>query len=153
MRLKLIGWSFLIGFLIWGLTTQTRLLISATPSLPGKAFLMIPAIEPTQGDLVGLQGHATAYLPTTTLYVKRLVGQAGDRILQKNDRIFINGKSLGTVRPHTQQEHSLTATKSQIIPQGYVFVAATHPRSFDSRYQEFGLVKQEHLLGQVWRLF
>lgn len=44
----------------------------------------------------------------------------------------------------------LTPLISQVIPQGYVFVAASASGSFDSRYAEFGLVKFEHLQGRTW---
>ncbi len=39
-----------------------------------------------------------------------------------------------------------------IIPPGYVFVAGDNPHSFDSRYEEFGLVPMEKIWGKavVW---
>lgn len=36
-----------------------------------------------------------------------------------------------------------------IIPSGYVFVAGDNPNSFDSRYEEFGLVPMEKIWGKA----
>lgn len=128
MRKRIIGYGVLVGLMIWGLTTQTKLLIGVTPSLPQKVFLMVPWVKPQKGDLVGLQGHATAYLPATTLYVKRLVGQAGDVISRAENCILVNGHPSGKVKNRTEKGDPLTPITSQIIPEGFVFVAATHPR-------------------------
>ena len=38
---------------------------------------------------------------------------------------------------------------SGIIPPGYVFVAGDNPHSFDSRYEEFGLVPMEKIWGKA----
>ena len=152
MRKRIIGCGVLVGLMIWGLTTQTKLLIGVTPSLPQKVFLMVPWVKPQKGDLVGLQGHATSYLPATTLYVKRLVGQPGDVISRAGNCILVNGQPIGSAKNQTEKGDPLTPMAPHIIPEGFVFVAATHPRSFDSRYQEFGLVKQDFLLGQAWGL-
>ena len=37
----------------------------------------------------------------------------------------------------------------EIIPTGYVFVAGDNPNSFDSRYEEFGLVPMEKIWGKA----
>lgn len=37
----------------------------------------------------------------------------------------------------------------EIIPPGYVFVAGNNPNSFDSRYEEFGLVPMEKIWGKA----
>ena len=36
---------------------------------------------------------------------------------------------------------------------GFVYVEGDDPRSFDSRYQEFGLVKVEHIIGRTFPLW
>lgn len=42
----------------------------------------------------------------------------------------------------------LTPLRATIVPEGYVFVAGDHLRSFDSRYEEFGLVPLEKIWGK-----
>ena len=39
---------------------------------------------------------------------------------------------------------------AQTIPQQYFFVVADHKDSFDSRYQEFGLVRENYIEGKVY---
>ena len=145
-----------IGLLVLGiylLIAPTQILFSATPSLPQKVFFMVKGLRAQKGDLVTISGHKTAYFPEKTIYTKRLVGVAGDHISRKDQFITIKGQTVSPLKTHTHQGEPLTPLDSQVIPEGYVFVMASHPRSFDSRYKEFGLVKEESILGKTWGLF
>ena len=44
---------------------------------------------------------------------------------------------------------SVKNISGEIIPPGYVFVAGDNPNSFDSRYEEFGLVPMEKIWGKA----
>lgn len=54
---------------------------------------------------------------------------------------------------HTKEGRPLTPLVlnefGMTIPKGYVFVAGDHPQSFDSRYEEFGLVPVEKIWGKA----
>lgn len=149
MKKSFIGATLML-FSLWGLTTQTQLLIAATPSLPNKVFLMVKGMPAQRGDLVAFQGHATAYASRETLYIKRVMGVTGDKITLTDDTLFLKGQPLGKIRHQTQEGRPLTPLASQVIPEGKIFVMASHPSSFDSRVQEFGLVSTQHLLGKTW---
>jgi signal peptidase I len=43
----------------------------------------------------------------------------------------------------------LTPLSAKIIPEGALFVLGDHPRSFDSRYEEFGLVPVDKIWGKA----
>ncbi len=43
----------------------------------------------------------------------------------------------------------LTPLSTKVIPEGTLFVLGDHVRSFDSRYEEFGLVKVENVWGKA----
>ena len=121
--------------------TQTHLAINHTPSLPYKAFLCVKGLKPQKGDLVSIQGHQTKYFKDTH-FTKRLLGLPGDEI-----------KSL-PLKKLSKDLKPLHPINSKIVPEGYVFVATDHPDSFDSRYQEFGLVKREYISGKcvgLWK--
>lgn len=77
--------------------------------------------------------------------------------IDDNETKFVNSEKsiypIGPLLKETKDGKPLHPLKATIIPEGYVFVATSHPRSFDSRYEEFGLVKQEHITGKCFGLF
>jgi type IV secretory pathway protease TraF len=77
--------------------------------------------------------------------VKYLVGIEGDRITNEKNNIYVNAYYIGTA----QKTGQLTPIKDQIISKGYLFVSGTHRYSFDSRYEEFGLIKVSDLKGRA----
>ncbi len=138
-------WIPVLAVTLLMISTQTQVVINRTPSLPYKAFFCVKGLTLQKGDLVGIRGHRppghqTKYFKDTH-FTKRLLGLPGDQV-----------PSL-PLKQSTKNNKPLHPLKAQTVPKGYVFVATNHPDSFDSRYQEFGLVKQEHLcrcLG-VWK--
>jgi type IV secretory pathway protease TraF len=49
--------------------------------------------------------------------------------------------------PKLNSGNGITPTQDQVIPEGQVFLYSPHPKSFDSRYQEVGLVQVSDLEG------
>ena len=145
-------WVMLIGLsgTTYLVMTLTQLGIGQTPSLPYRYYFTVKGLTPQLYDLASIKGHTTAYHPQHLSYVKRLAGVSGERITIKDNKLFIGGRFIGTLRTHTRCGQPLTPLKAQFIPQGYVFVSADHPHSFDSRYAEFGLVKRKHIQGKTW---
>ena len=147
----------ILGLVVAFFLTQTRLAFNRTKSLPYKAFICFKGLPPQRGDFVSLQDHPTKYFEGIH-YIKRLSGFPGDKIERQGNQLFLEIKEgsshlVGPLQPTTQEEKPLHPLPSTIIPKGYVFVSAEHLRSFDSRYQEFGLVKKEHIEGTCFGLF
>jgi conjugative transfer signal peptidase TraF len=126
----------------------TQLGINMTPSLPYKLFLTIKGGSFQKGDLVTIAGHPTRYYQNTH-FTKQLKGISGDRIRILNQKVYINEDMIGRVYDKTTQGQPLTAQQAQVIPEGMLFVAASHERSFDSRYEEFGLVPVNKVVGRA----
>lgn len=59
----------------------------------------------------------------------------------------------GEWTPSLPTNPEYTPLKSQKIPKGFVFVAGTHPQSFDSRYEEFGLIDIRFIKYSVFSIF
>jgi signal peptidase I len=138
------------------LATFTRFDICLTKSLEGINYLLIlkrrfPFQTPrARGDIVSIQGHTPAYVGTH-MFAKRILGLPGDRIIRKKHSLKIGDHVLPLLR-QTKEGHPLNALSLKVVPPGYVFVVGDHPRSFDSRYEEFGLVKMENIYGKaVWK--
>ncbi len=137
-----------LGVILTVLLTQTQLSINRTPSLPYKMFFSIKGLLPHRGDFVTLEDHPTAYFGKIS-YTKRLVGFPGDQIRSHNNQLYVDHKLIGPLRKETKDGKPLHPLENTTIPKGYVFVSADHSHSFDSRYQEFGLVSQSKIWGKA----
>ena len=104
-----------------------------------------------RGDIVLIEGHTIAYVGTKPL-TKRIVGLPGDTIIhEKNALILLTQEGTDHNFPlldKTTDGNSLTPLKVSTLPEGLVFVAGNTPNSFDSRYEEFGLVPVEKITGK-----
>jgi conjugal transfer pilin signal peptidase TrbI len=150
--------SLLIAFLLINLYAAVNVLssgtycdyirINLTNSLPFYVFYSSPLDNIERGMYVSLV-HP---LSSRQLF-KQIVGLPGDQINIQDQHIFLNGKDYGYVHPISSSGMSLSAIAEVEIPDGFVFVYAIHPKSFDSRYAEFGLVAMEQLKGQLWPIF
>lgn len=74
------------------------------------------------------------------LLIKRIVGVEGDVIENNDGRIFLNGVFRFQAKSVSAKGRILKAIESQTIPHGYLFVAGDIKDSYDSRYDEFGLI-------------
>ena len=144
-------WSFAITFISIGIFSEhVHFIKSPTDSLPQRYFVQLPNIKPKKGDLtVVYNGFYKGKI------IKRIIGVAGDQIsTDGHGNIFINQQKIGRAHEHTNIQSGLTLTtiKPQVIPEGRVFLYSPHPRSFDSRYQEVGLVPVSDLEGKVFAI-
>lgn len=126
---------------LFAFVMSTELGINQTPSLPYKVFLTIKGFPYQKGDLVSIKGHRAHYTGNLS-YVKRVEGIGGDQITPLVD-----------LKRETREGKPLTPLTVSAVPEGYVFVRGDHKDSFDSRYEEFGLVLQEHIVGRTFPLW
>lgn len=141
----------LMVFTGWLLLHHTQLHLCLTPSLEGIRFLVFQKVTPIKrGDIVAIQGHDYKHLGVQP-YAKRVIGFTGDPIIREESLIKIGSRTLPLIEK-TKEGHPLTPITHRIVPTGYLFVAGDHPRSIDSRYEEFGLVPVEKVWGKaIWQ--
>jgi conjugal transfer pilin signal peptidase TrbI len=104
---------------------------------------------PKRGDMVSFD-HPKFGAPIA----KIVVGVAGDDVYTMSNHIIVNGVDRGIVlhkSPHSGKP--LATIQSCTIPDGYVYVWAPHPESFDSRYQDIGLIHVSRIKERLWRVF
>lgn len=121
------------------LASQICIVFTTSPSVPYKLCLLIYNLKPHKGDLC-------AFKFKNRRFIKYILGTAGDRISNVQGIISVGSNKVGKV----QVKNNLTPINEGIIPDGYIFVAGTHPDSFDSRYKEFGLIREADLEGKVY---
>lgn len=138
--------GFLLGFgLILALSQNLQLIISETDSHPKHYFLHFPHIKANLNDFVILNSDWYG-----KKIIKQIVGLDGDRIWYDAEQcLWINDKRIGYLKSKSKDSRLLTPLEAQIIPKGYVFVHSDHESSFDSRYQELGLIPISSLEGKV----
>ena len=145
--------NFLAGVLGFGLgvgaiagfCSQANFLISETASLPQHYFLQLRNLNPKPK-------HYTAVFNPWygQKVVKQILGIDGDRVWYDSKGVlYVNEQMVGVPQLRATDGRRLTPLDAQIIPQGFVFLYAKHAQSFDSRYQEFGLVATSSLEGRV----
>lgn len=78
--------------------------------------------------------------------IKKVVGKEGDLISIKDGEVNVNAEKLKLVHQDSQGK-KLKALKNMVIPKGCFFVRGTHEKSFDSRYEDFGLVAYSDIKG------
>ena len=138
--------GFLITFIGIGFFCEhVHFIKSTTNSMPEHYFVHFPHIKPKRGDIT---------LVYNTFYqgnlIKRIIGEEGDKIsYDKQGEIWVGNKRVGKVYPATRDGRPLRPIRPVIIPKDYVFLYAPHPRSFDSRYTEVGLVHRHQLQGRL----
>jgi conjugative transfer signal peptidase TraF len=143
----------LAGHLIW----------NWTPSLPLGLYWLSRGAAPGPGKLVAFPVPANVqdlvlarnYLPPGAMLVKTVVATAGDRVCTAEGTFSVNGRPLAG-GGHILTEDSAGRPLPHYegcgeVPEGQVFVASPHARSFDSR--TFGPVRAADIRGTVTPLW
>lgn len=121
---------------------------SPSDSLPYRTFLELKPIKPRLGQY--------AYFECPWYggrVIKKIVGKEGDELVYDNQRnLWVRGQKIGKARTQAKDGRRLTPIKAGVIPKSMVFVKGEHERSFDSRYEELGLIPEAVLGGRVFGL-
>ena len=80
---------------------------------------------------------------------KKVLGLPGDKIVVSQGVVTICGENLEL----SSSGNNLNPIQETYIPEGFVFVAGTHPESCDSRYREFGLISISSIEEEVCPIF
>ena len=103
--------------------------------------------EPDRGDIIVFQSVDN---PDVEL-IKRVVGLPGDKIAEKNGKIFVNGKLQK--EPYTNKElPDRSSFAKSTVPKNHVFVMGDNrANSADSRY--FGPLPEKNIEGEAFLRF
>lgn len=135
--------------LVYGYCAHNFMCVAnTTESLPHRFFVLKRCMPShLNAPRKGLYVYFT-HEKTNIPMIKQVKGVPGSRIhLDATQRMWVDDFCIGIVQETTSTGEFLSALKEKIVPKGFVFVYATHERSFDSRYQEMGLVPVSAIKG------
>lgn len=145
--------TYIFFFLAFFLFKQNYSIgINNDHSLPNKIYLIHYGEKTGPNDIVVFK-HFTKLLNKDVTLTKIYTGQPGDKITIKDSDVFVGSTYVGHTKPKTRLGKTLTPIQETIIPSGKFFARATHKDSFDSRYQEFGLVDESSIIGKARAIF
>ncbi|WP_170113381.1 signal peptidase I [Ahniella affigens] len=126
------------------------------PSNPFRVYLHLKrSADLERGDYVPFAMHGMAPLiPDDTLFVKQLIGVAGDRLEIRQQALYVNDQRVAIINPVILAKAGLLQSRladQAVIPEGEVLLLGVAPNSFDSRY--FGLIHRTQLRGQALPLW
>ena len=128
--------------------THIRFGITATPSLPYRFFIFHKKQEPSL-NVPGLNRYVLFYhAAVNTHVIKHVKGLPGAQLrYDKEGQLWVDDFCVG--KPHTTSRtgKKVNRIRPGIIPDGYIFGHAPHDRSFDSRYEDFGLIPIQSIQG------
>lgn len=123
--------------------------INRSASLPYTLFFSKKSSEVSKGMFVTIDHPKD---PACSI-AKIVVGLPGDIIEVKDSSVFINQCYFGKIKSQSSSGRVYKPISQKVVPDGYVFLHATHEDSFDSRYEEFGLVPMTCIRERLWPIF
>ncbi len=129
----------LISTFVVLLSTETRLYVGMSHSVPGRLFFATLFGEIKRGCLVAIQGKDS--FSHITL-IKYIVGLPGDIVEVQGSFVVINGFYFKCC----DEQESITP---RVIPPGQCFVAGWSVDSCDSRYRQVSLLPLSQCKGVV----
>jgi signal peptidase I len=106
---------------------------------------------PSRGQIVVFKAPALASRcgedDGGSTFVKRLIGLPGDRISERNGRVYVNGKLLHEPYVDASLRDGMTQSWPRVAPGHYFFMGDDRAHSCDSR--TWGTVSRSSLIGPV----
>lgn len=128
---------------------------SMNPTLQGSDTLLIDKITYKLSDLKRYDVIVFNY-NESALYIKRIIGLPGDRVSIKDGQAYVNGILLAD-DPLINDTMTYAGIAEKEITLGedeYFVLGDNRNNSYDSRYEQVGVVKKKYIIGRVWlRIF
>jgi conjugative transfer signal peptidase TraF len=147
-------------FLVPAVNAPAPLLVwNASPSAPIGLY-GVGRSKPRSGDLalvrlpveMKLLAARRRYLPRTAYLLKPAAAATGDQVCRRLNRIFVNGRFMALARWADRRGRPLPVWSGcRTLATGELFLLASEPDSFDSRY--FGALCQQRIIGRgflIW---
>ena len=151
---KVFGLAIVLAFVITLFIKPTLVSgDSMLPTLHENEYLIINKIgykigEPKNGDVIVFKSDLEKNDGTTKDLVKRIIGVAGDKVVIKDGKVYLNDKLLDET--YLSEGMDTTGDVDIVVPEGKLFVLGDNREvSLDSRYEQVGLVDVNDVEGKV----
>ena len=151
---KVFGLAIVLAFVITLFIKPTLVSgDSMLPTLHENDYLIINKIgykigEPKNGDVIVFKSDLEKNDGTTKDLVKRIIGVAGDKVVIKDGKVYLNDKLLDET--YLREGMDTTGDVDIVVPEGKLFVLGDNRKvSLDSRYEQVGLVDVNDVEGKV----
>ncbi len=102
---------------------------------------------PKSGDVIVFRTSENEKSP---YYIKRIVGTPGDTVQIRDGLIYVNDVLFDTGDTEAILEPGVAEEKLTIEEGEYFVIGDNRNDSQDSRYANFGNVKEEYIIGKAW---
>lgn len=148
LRLKMIVISLIISVLYVFLESRIGFVKTLTPSLPYRYFIIVK--RSAECKTVPKKNRYVYFCkkdaPLTV--VKQVKGLPGSTLRYDHQgNLWVDDFCVGKPRYHSSHGVILKPIPAGIVPSGFVFGYAPHEKSFDSRYENFGLIPISSIKG------
>jgi conjugal transfer pilin signal peptidase TrbI len=139
-----------IVFAIW---PWYRFHINVTKSLPGHLYLVEVGRKPSIGDIVAFTWDGGFGYPKGSTFLKHVYGLPGQSVEVHDRSIYIEKKLVARALERSHRGTPMKTVTPGPIPNQRVFAATPSPGGFDSRYEVFGLVSFDSIVGVAHEIF
>jgi conjugal transfer pilin signal peptidase TrbI len=137
------------------------LFVNVSSSLPYTLVWVERGRLPLRGDLIVYRccAHSDGVAPPNMRFFKKVAGVAGDTIEVKQRTVYVNQTQIGYAKERAATGQPLSPIVPETLPTpvtiapGFYFAQGLTADSFDSRYQQSGLVAQAAILGVAHPIF
>ncbi len=139
--------------LVYGLGLQVTMTDdSMEPALTDGESVMVNRMVyhitlPKSGDVVVFRINDNERSP---YYIKRIVGTPGDTVQIRGGVIYVNDVRFDAGDTEAIVEPGVAETKLTLGEDEYFVIGDNRNESEDSRYANFGNVKDEYIIGKAW---
>lgn len=152
------AWRICIGFAalcicVIALWPWYRFHINVTQSLPGHLYLVEVGRKPTVGDIVAFTWDGGYGYPKGATFLKHVFGLPGQSVDVRDRSIYIDRKPVAQALERSVRGTPMKPLTPGPIPAQRVFAATNSPGGFDSRYEVFGLVAFDSIVGVAYEIF
>ena len=146
--------SSLLTLTAYAATPWFELVVNRSNSLPGTLYFLDKTTAPACGDATVFDMPVDSRFYRGSRMIKLIHGYPGDTISLVGQTVYLNNiKVAEAMQRTTNRQYDLYAIDAGAIPDKHFYLAASHPRSYDSRYRSFGLRHADELFGTAHRIF
>ncbi len=124
-------------------------------SLSAKWFVIAKGKLPQKDQIFAFKAKENPAYKKGEIFIKIVGGVAGDQIITKErdfyiisqDQISHSKQFIGTAKTTSLKGQPLTMLDTGTIPKNHYFAFTPHKDSYDSRYQEIGLINETEIIG------